>query len=46
MCREAGLGVTLLVLSVARAAAHEHHENNIPNGEAISAEPIVSFPPF
>lgn len=46
MCREAGLVIILLVLSVARAAAHEHHEDNIPNGEAISAEPIVPFPPF
>lgn len=44
MCREAGLGVILLALSVARAAAHEHHEDNIPDGEAVSAEPIVPFP--
>lgn len=44
MCREAGLGVILLAFSVARACAHEHHEDNIPDGEAISAEPIVSFP--
>lgn len=40
MCREAGLGVILLALSV---AAHEHHEDNIPDGEAVSAEPIVPF---
>lgn len=46
MCREAGLGVVLLALalSVARAGAHEHHEDNTPDGEAISAEPIVPFP--
>ena len=46
MCREAVLGTLLLVLSVASVAAHEHHADNIPNGEAISAEPIVSFPFF
>lgn len=44
MCREAVLGTLLLVLSFARVAAHEHHADNIPDGEAISAEPIVPLP--
>lgn len=40
MSREVLLVTLLLVLSVA-IAAHEHHEDNIPDGEAISPEPIV-----
>lgn len=46
MSREGVLGTLLLLLSVPSVAAHEHHEDNIPAGEAISAEPIVPFPLF
>lgn len=45
MSREAVLGTLSLILSIASVVAHEHHEDNIPDGEAISAEPIVPFPP-
>lgn len=29
----------------ARVIAHEHHEDEIPEGEAISADPIVALSP-
>lgn len=45
MSREVVLVTLLLVLSVA-SVAHEHHEDNIPDGEVISPEPIVYHPPF
>ncbi len=38
-------GVLLCILSAGNATAHEHHSDNIPEGEAVSAEPIVA-PPF
>lgn len=35
-----------LVFSLAsRVIAHEHHDDDIPEGEAISADPIVIIPP-
>lgn len=30
------------LLLVVRAKGHEHHEDNIPEGEVVSADPIVS----
>lgn len=45
MSREVFLVTLLFALSVA-SVAHEHHEDNIPDGEAISSEPIVYPPPF
>lgn len=35
----------LLCLSIAgHVAAHEHHSDDIPEGEGISAEPIACIP--
>ena len=31
------------IISAGLVAAHEHHEDNIPEGEAVSPDPIVSF---
>jgi predicted outer membrane lipoprotein len=31
---------------VGTASAHEHHEDEIPEGQGISAEPIVSCSPY
>jgi len=36
---------TVLALLVSTAQAHEHHEDKIPEGEAISPDPLVSFHP-
>lgn len=36
---------TVLALLVSTAQAHEHHEDKIPEGEAISPDPLVSFYP-
>lgn len=35
------VGLLLCVLLARNSAAHEHHSDKIPEGEAISAEPIV-----
>ena len=35
-------GVACLVLVAGTAVAHEHHDDRIPEGEAISVDPIVS----
>lgn len=32
---------TVLALLVSTAQAHEHHEDKIPEGEAISPDPLV-----
>jgi len=34
----------LCLLSLRLAAAHEHHDDQIPDGQAISPDPIVRFP--
>jgi hypothetical protein len=36
---------TVLALLVSTAQAHEHHEDKIPEGEAISPDPLVRFHP-
>jgi hypothetical protein len=41
MHRPALLGL-LLAMTANMAAAHEHHEDEIPDGSGISAEPLVS----
>jgi hypothetical protein len=33
---------TVLALLVSTVQAHEHHEDKIPEGEAISPDPLVS----
>ena len=35
------LAATVLTLLVSTAQAHEHHEDKIPEGEAISPDPLV-----
>ena len=35
--------VLFCITSIGLAAAHEHHEDNIPEGEGISPDPIVGF---
>lgn len=35
------LAATVLALLVSTAQAHEHHEDKIPEGEAISPDPLV-----
>ena len=39
------LRLLALLYLVGQAVAHEHHTDEIPEGEAISAEPIVPPPP-
>ena len=34
----------LYMLSLGRAAAHEHHDDKIPEGHAISPDPLVRLP--
>lgn len=41
MTRNLGLAVMGCLLLAGQAAAHEHHSDEIPEGERISAEPIV-----
>ncbi len=41
MTRNLGLAVVGCLLLAGQAAAHEHHSDEIPEGERISAEPIV-----
>lgn len=36
---------TVLALLVSTVQAHEHHEDKIPEGEAISPDPLVRFHP-
>jgi hypothetical protein len=36
---------TVLALLVSTAQAHEHHEDKIPEGEAISPDPLVCLRP-
>jgi hypothetical protein len=36
---------TVLALLVSTAQAHEHHADKIPEGEAISPDPLVRFYP-
>ena len=35
--------VLFSITSIGLAAAHEHHEDNIPEGEGVSPDPIVGF---
>lgn len=37
------LHIASCLLLVAQATAHEHHNDDIPEGQAISAEPLVSL---
>ena len=39
--RNFGFAVTGCLLLAGKAAAHEHHSDEIPEGERISADPIV-----
>lgn len=40
------LSAALVFSLAARVIAHEHHEDEIPEGEAISVDPIVALPPL
>lgn len=33
----------VIAATASMAMAHEHHEDEIPDGSAVSAEPLVSF---
>ena len=35
--------VLFSIVSIGRSIAHEHHGDNLPKGEGISPDPIVSF---
>lgn len=39
------IAVSFLSLAT-KVIAHEHHDDEIPEGEAISADPIVVLPPL
>ena len=40
------LFAALIFSSATQVIAHEHHDDEIPEGEAISADPIVAFQPL
>jgi hypothetical protein len=45
MATRANRGVlvgAMLAVTATMAMAHEHHEDEIPDGSAVSAEPLVS----
>ncbi len=44
MIRTLGLLAVLGICLSKTAEAHEHHTDNVPEGEAISAEPLVGQP--
>ena len=37
-------GLVALLCSISIAAGHEHHMDEIPEGEAVSAKPLVRAP--
>lgn len=42
MYRMLSVAGLLYICFLGRAAAHEHHGEDIPEGQAVTAEPIVS----
>ncbi len=42
MYRMLGVVGLVYISMVGRAVAHEHHGEDIPEGQAVTAEPIVS----
>lgn len=40
------LSAALVFSLVTRVIAHEHHDDEIPEGEGVSADPIVTLSPF
>ncbi len=41
MYRTLSVAGLVYILMIGRATAHEHHGEDIPDGQAVTAEPIV-----